>query len=62
MPLDASILKKALPHADMRVLVMVLYHYTGDAKWLSEAYAPRRDVSLIADEAAGFDTLARAEI
>lgn len=62
MPLDASILKKALLHADMRVLVMVLYHYTGDAKWLSEAYAPGRDVSLIADEAAGFDALARAKI
>jgi len=62
MQLDREILAKALPLADMRVLVMVLYHYTGDEKWLSEAYMPRRDVSLIADEAAGFDAVTQAEI
>ena len=53
MRLDRQQLADALPQADMRVLLMVLYHYTGDAKWLAEPYMPRRDVRLIANEDAG---------
>ena len=53
MHLDRQQLADALPQADMRVLLMVLYHYTGDAKWLAEPYMPRRDVRLIANEDAG---------
>ena len=41
---------------------MVLYHYTGAAKWLADPYTPRRDVSLIADEDAGLPDHVRAEI
>ena len=32
---------------------MVLFHYTGDEKWLMPPYAPRRNSRLIADEDAG---------
>lgn len=62
MQLDRQALIDALPHADMRVLLMVLYHFTGDGKWLMPPYTPRRDVNLIAAEDAGFDDDLRAEI
>ena len=62
MQLDRQALIDALPHADMRVLLMVLYHFTGDGKWLMPSYMPRRDVNLIAAEDAGFDDDMRAEI
>ena len=62
MQLDRQALIDALPHADMRVLFMVLYHFTGDGKWLMPSYMPRRDVNLIAAEDAGFDDDMRAEI
>ncbi len=62
MQLDRQALIDALPHADMRVLLMVLYHFTGDGKWLMPPYTPRRDVNLIAAEDAGFDDDMRAEI
>jgi 4-hydroxyacetophenone monooxygenase len=32
---------------------MVLFHLTGDERWLEEPFRPRRDVNLIADEQAG---------
>ncbi len=47
-------LAAALPEADMRVLLMALYQSTGDMQWLSDEFAPRRDVQLISDEHAGF--------
>ena len=53
MRLDRAKLETALPHADLRVLLMVLFHYTGDEKWLMPPYAPRRNPRLIADEDAG---------
>jgi 4-hydroxyacetophenone monooxygenase len=52
----------ALEKADLRVLLMVIYHMTGDEKWLSPPYVPKRDVSLIADAQAGFDAERQAEI
>lgn len=52
--LDPDRLAKALRAADLRVLLMVLYHMTGDECWLQPPYRPRRDVMLIADPAAGF--------
>lgn len=55
-------LEDALEEADLRVLVMVLYHLTGDEIWLSDRYRPKRDVNLIADEDAGFPPEIRAEI
>lgn len=53
MQLDRTRLQTALADADLRVLLMVVFHYTGDEKWLTPPYAPRRDVSLIANEDAG---------
>lgn len=43
----------AVATADLRVLLMCVYHLTGDGRWLSEPYKPTRDVDLIADEQAG---------
>lgn len=44
----------AVEQADLRVLLMVLFHLTGEERWLQEPFLPSRDVRLIADEAAGF--------
>jgi 4-hydroxyacetophenone monooxygenase len=44
-------LEGAVQAADLRVLLMVLFHLTGDRSWLK--HRPVRDVKLIADEDAG---------
>lgn len=44
-------LEAALSEADLRVLLMVVFHLSGDRKWLQ--FRPKRDVKLIADEDAG---------
>jgi 4-hydroxyacetophenone monooxygenase len=51
-----------LADADLRALVMCLYHHTGDEVWLSDRYAPERDVKLVADCDAGFGPDVQAEI
>ena len=55
-------LDDALAQADLRVLLMVLVHLTGDRRWLAPPFRPRRDVRLIADEHAGLPDAVRAEI
>ncbi len=55
-------LSQILDAADMRILVMALYQATGDDKWLSPRFAPKRDVRLISDERAGFSDDQIAEI
>lgn len=60
--LDRAELAEALPFADLRVLLMVLFHVTGDRKWITAPYRPKRDVTLIADRNAGFDAGLQAEI
>ena len=62
MRLDKNLLKNALPQADLRALLMVLFHYTGDEKWLNPPYSPRRNPSLVADEDAGLPPEIQAEI
>jgi 4-hydroxyacetophenone monooxygenase len=52
-PLDPDRLRRALEQADLRVLLMVLFHQTGDTRWLEPPYRPQRDVRLIAAEDAG---------
>jgi hypothetical protein len=42
-------LASAIAEADIRVLLMVLVHMSGDLRWLEPPYAPRRDVRLIPD-------------
>jgi 4-hydroxyacetophenone monooxygenase len=51
--LDREQLIDALADADLRVLLMCVFHLTGDRRWLAPPYQPRRDVTLIADERAG---------
>jgi 4-hydroxyacetophenone monooxygenase len=60
--LDAGALKTALQDADYRVLLMVVFHLSGDHKWLRAPYLPRRDVKLIADEDSGLAEEVRADI
>lgn len=46
-------LPSAIEQADIRVLLMVLVHMTGDMRWMEPPYTPRRDVRLIPDPRAG---------
>lgn len=59
---DPERLARALEAADLRVLLMVLYHMTGDELWLHPPYRPKRDVMLIADPEAGLPPEIRDEI
>jgi 4-hydroxyacetophenone monooxygenase len=43
----------AIAEGDIRVLLMVLVHMTGDERWLEPPYRPKRDVRLIPDPDAG---------
>lgn len=44
---------EAVADADVRVLLMVLVHLTGDESWLAPPFRPKRDVRLIPDPGAG---------
>jgi 4-hydroxyacetophenone monooxygenase len=46
-------LVSAIAEADIRCLLMVLVHMTGDERWLESPYRPKRDVRLIPDPDAG---------
>ena len=46
-------LSSAIAEADIRFLLMVLVHMTGDERWLEPPYKPKRDVRLIPDPDAG---------
>ncbi|WP_024514406.1 NAD(P)/FAD-dependent oxidoreductase [Bradyrhizobium sp. Tv2a-2] len=46
-------LASAIAEADIRCLLMVLVHMTGDQRWLEPPYRPKRDVRLIPDPDAG---------
>jgi 4-hydroxyacetophenone monooxygenase len=45
--------RAALDGADIRVLLMVLFHLTGDRRWLEPPFQPKRDIRLFADVSAG---------
>ena len=49
-PLD---LASAIAEGDIRCLLMVLVHMTGDMRWLEPPYLPKRDIRLIPDPEAG---------
>ena len=55
-------LVSAIAEGDIRVLLMVLVHMTGDMRWLEPPYKPRRDVRLIPDPDAGVPKEIRDEI
>ena len=61
-PLPQGELREALGEADLRVLLMVLFHLTADQKWLAEPFLPKRDVNLISDTQAGLSVEAGTEI
>ena len=46
-------LSSAIAEGDIRVLLMVLAHMTGDLRWLEPPYTPKRDIRLIPDPEAG---------
>jgi 4-hydroxyacetophenone monooxygenase len=53
MPRKKLDLTSAIAEGDIRVLLMVLVHMTGDERWLEPPYKPKRDVRLIPDPDAG---------
>jgi 4-hydroxyacetophenone monooxygenase len=55
-------LSSAIAEGDIRVLLMVLVHMTGETKWLEPPYKPRRDVRLIPDPEAGVPKKIQDEI
>ena len=55
-------LSSAIAEGDIRVLLMVLVHMTGDERWLEPPYKPRRDVRLIPDPHAGMPKEIQDEI
>src|SRR5205085_3697440 len=55
-------LSSAIAEGDIRVLLMVLVHMTGDERWLEPPYKPRRDVRLIPDPEAGLPREIQDEI
>ena len=55
-------LSSAIAEADIRCLLMVLVHMTGDERWLEPPYKPKRDVRLIPDPDAGLPAQIQDEI
>ena len=55
-------LSSAIAEADIRCLLMVLVHMTGDERWLEPPYKPKRDVRLIPDPDAGLPAEIQHEI
>src|SRR5207302_11381381 len=55
-------LSSAIDEGDIRVLLMVLVHMTGDERWLEPPYKPKRHVRLIPDPEAGVPTEIQDEI
>lgn len=55
-------LPSAIDEGDIRVLLMVLTHMTGDERWLEPPYRPKRDVRLIPDPQAGLPPQIQREI
>ena len=53
LPRQKLDLASAIAEGDIRVLLMVLVHMTGDERWLEPPYKPKRDVRLIPDPQAG---------
>ncbi len=55
-------LASAIAEADIRCLLMVLVHMTGDERWLEQPYKPKRDVRLIPEADAGVPAAVQDEI
>lgn len=59
---DRRQIQQAIADADLRVLLMCLYHLTGDHAWLEPPFRPVRDVRLIADPNAGLPSEVQEQI
>ena len=55
-------LASAIADGDIRCLLMVLAHLTGDQRWLQPPYLPKRDIRLIPDPDAGLPREIQDEI
>jgi 4-hydroxyacetophenone monooxygenase len=62
LPRKQHDLASAIAEGDIRVLLMVLVHMTGDMRWLEPPYTPKRDVRLIPDPDAGVPKAIQDEI
>ena len=62
MPRKKLDLSSAIAEGDIRVLLMVLMHLTGEERWLEPPYRPKRDVRLIPDPDAGIPKEIQDEI
>ncbi|MFM9376811.1 flavin-containing monooxygenase [Gordonia sp. VNK21] len=51
--MDTDAAHRAVAAADLRALLMMVFHHTGDRYWLSERFRPVNDIRLIAPEDAG---------
>src|SRR5947207_126021 len=62
MPRKTLDLSTAIAEGDIRVLLMVLVHMTGDQRWLEPPCKPKRDVRLIPGREAGVPEQIQDEI
>ena len=62
LTLDPAVARRAVDAADMRALLMMVFHHTGDRYWLGERFRPTRDIRLIAPEDAGLPDDVQHEI
>ncbi len=60
--MNSDRLRDAIHAADLRCLLMVVFHLSGDRRWLAPPYRPERDVRLISDEAAGLPPEIQKEV
>jgi 4-hydroxyacetophenone monooxygenase len=61
-PVDDAALHDAIAVANIPVLVMVLHHLTGDARWLAEPYAPTRTRGLSDHDTGGLPEPVQTDI
>jgi 4-hydroxyacetophenone monooxygenase len=62
LTLDHGAARRAVDAADLRALLMMVFHHSGDRYWLSERFRPVRDIRLIAPEDGGLPTDVQDEI
>jgi 4-hydroxyacetophenone monooxygenase len=60
--MDHDRLRAAVESADLRCLLMVVFHLSGDRRWLAPPYRPERDVRLISPEDAGLPIEIQREV
>lgn len=59
---DPDEIRTALDEADIRVLLMVLFHLTGEHRWLEPPFRPMRDIRLFADVSGGLSPELQAQV